>query len=384
MYEEHHFDSYDSGSHTTSCPPLSSSMNSSYSSASSWGDYPVLSTPPSTRRPSFDSVKIEEMSGNTPTPSRTPSRHGSANGFCNMSTMTQKLLNGYPDQDVMFGKPLQEPFMNCNLQQYSGPIYNNYMNNDGMSSFSSYGSQNSLPVSSSQSFGHHGLPTTTPPLDLGQYSPTSVLSSSPATDFVVPSQTTFVDQQFEMSSSPMRPLHFDSPSSEFATSPAGPLRYFMSPTSERDHSPSRTPSRSAGARQRCFQPLESSTVLHRIQNGDARAARKRVKREYILPNNLSVQKQAKRHCTWPGCQGRFQRQEHLKRHMKTHENEVKLPCQFCGKEFGRADNLKSHIKLHMDPTKKSSRTEYFPEARRVYEEMSRKSRKAGSDGSRTD
>ncbi|KIM96462.1 hypothetical protein OIDMADRAFT_87620, partial [Oidiodendron maius Zn] len=51
-------------------------------------------------------------------------------------------------------------------------------------------------------------------------------------------------------------------------------------------------------------------------------------------------------CEWPGCNGRFQRQEHLKRHEKTHMNAETYICRFCNRPFGRSDNLKSHTRLH--------------------------------------
>ncbi|PMD59446.1 uncharacterized protein K444DRAFT_510609, partial [Hyaloscypha bicolor E] len=51
-------------------------------------------------------------------------------------------------------------------------------------------------------------------------------------------------------------------------------------------------------------------------------------------------------CPFEGCTKRFVRQEHLKRHERTHTQEDSYPCQFCQRPFGRPDNLKSHIKLH--------------------------------------
>ncbi|KAH8599501.1 hypothetical protein B0O99DRAFT_466484, partial [Bisporella sp. PMI_857] len=51
-------------------------------------------------------------------------------------------------------------------------------------------------------------------------------------------------------------------------------------------------------------------------------------------------------CPWDGCNKRFQRQEHLKRHERTHSGTDYYPCPFCEKIFGRSDNKKSHVKLH--------------------------------------
>lgn len=369
-------DSYIS-SNLPTCPSNSDSVHSSFGSVSSW-DSSLLSTPPCTRRPSFDSVKRED-SFNTPTPSGTgtPERYGSANSFCAMSAMTQEMLSGLQDPSMMFGKSISDQnMMNFNFHGYAEPMYDSFDT-------------------------HHGI-TIEPSLDaVVMSSPTSGMTSSPVSvDFVVPSQTTFLDS-YDIHS-PMRPvrsLQFDSPTSDYVTeyssfgdSPGGgggSVKYFLSPYNNEQHhkSSSTTPSRPSALRQPMLEPLETSTVLHRIQGGQTQTAatmhsRKRAKREYILPNNISVQKQAKRPCPWEGCSGRFQRQEHLKRHMKTHTNSETHPCKFCMKIFGRSDNLKSHIKLHADPDKKSSRTQYFPEARRVYEEMSRKPRKGGeSEGS---
>lgn len=79
-------------------------------------------------------------------------------------------------------------------------------------------------------------------------------------------------------------------------------------------------------------------------------------------------------CQWPGCIAKFQRQEHLKRHEKTHGPGEPIPCDFCSKKFGRSDNLKSHIKLHFETKRKASRTKFFPEAEAVYNSMQSKSK----------
>jgi zinc finger protein BrlA len=244
-------------------------------------------------------------------------------------------------------------------------------------------------------FAHQDMAVQPPSLDMDLYSPASGLnSSSPASmDFVVPSQTTLMDS-FDMSSPmrPVKPFQFDSPTSDyglessFNESPASSIKYFMSPCSEGQKSSSATPSRHSNLRQPVFEPLESSLALQRVQEQTqvARHGRKqRVKRDYMLPNNITVQKQAKRPCLWQGCEKKFRRQEHLKRHMKTHEQTESYPCDFCNKSFGRTDNLKCHIKIHADPNKKSSRTIYYPEARRVYEEMSRKPRKGPTSQAKT-
>jgi zinc finger protein BrlA len=121
-----------------------------------------------------------------------------------------------------------------------------------------------------------------------------------------------------------------------------------------------------------FQSLQSSMAL-----GMGRLRRRGVKRDAgplsTVPSHIRVQREAEKKCEWDGCNKRFQRQEHLKRHEKTHTKADLFSCQFCGKNFGRSDNLKSHTKLHI---KQTPRTKFFPEAQRVYDEMNRKPRKA--------
>ncbi|KAI5965724.1 CAS5 [Candida pseudojiufengensis] len=48
----------------------------------------------------------------------------------------------------------------------------------------------------------------------------------------------------------------------------------------------------------------------------------------------------------PICDARFQRPEHVKRHLKSHSSEKPFQCNElnCGKRFNRKDNLKAHLK----------------------------------------
>ncbi|KAI9810746.1 MAG: hypothetical protein M1827_006084 [Pycnora praestabilis] len=53
----------------------------------------------------------------------------------------------------------------------------------------------------------------------------------------------------------------------------------------------------------------------------------------------------------PGCKRRFKRQEHLKRHEKTHRNDKPYVCPIpkCERAFNRQDNLKAHKTTHKKP-----------------------------------
>jgi uncharacterized Zn-finger protein len=56
-------------------------------------------------------------------------------------------------------------------------------------------------------------------------------------------------------------------------------------------------------------------------------------------------------CSRSECGKRFKRQEHLKRHEKTHTLERPFKCDVpdCSKAFGRSDNLKAHLRTHTKP-----------------------------------
>ncbi|ORX88155.1 hypothetical protein K493DRAFT_236985 [Basidiobolus meristosporus CBS 931.73] len=53
-------------------------------------------------------------------------------------------------------------------------------------------------------------------------------------------------------------------------------------------------------------------------------------------------------CQFPGCQMRFKRFEHLKRHFRVHTLERPYSCDVegCGKTFSRRDNLGQHMRTH--------------------------------------
>ena len=51
-------------------------------------------------------------------------------------------------------------------------------------------------------------------------------------------------------------------------------------------------------------------------------------------------------CDLLSCGRMFKRQEHLKRHVRTHTMEKPYECERCGKKFSRSDNLTQHQRTH--------------------------------------
>ncbi|KAL3480337.1 regulatory protein brlA [Aspergillus californicus] len=82
------------------------------------------------------------------------------------------------------------------------------------------------------------------------------------------------------------------------------------------------------------------------------------KQNLMLENLPPIIKQVQFKCKEPGCNGRFKRQEHLKRHMKSHSKDKPHVCWVpgCHRAFSRSDNLNAHYtKTH---SKRGGRNRY--------------------------
>lgn len=367
MFED--FQSFYASSSQSSCPS-SSDVSCSFDSASSFGSGSTGSwetPPPSLLRLSPNSIKLEDM------PSSTLTRSEQLDHSSCVSAMSPyDIVSDFSDHNLVFSA-------------------SNVQSDRAMVDF------NGFSVSRSESFGcfqsHDGLHLNTPALEMGLCSPVSGMEPSPRSiGFVVPSQTTFADSYDLNSPMPApRLLQYQSPTSDYGQeftmeSTNFPLEY------QDCKSTPDTPSRiSTTCRPRSVsQQRIFEDALQEVQSDSAevRQARRRAKRDesndLCLPNNIRIQEAATKLCLWEGCGRKFKRQEHLKRHERTHTKTDLIPCPIpgCGKGFNRSDNLKSHIKLHDNPDKSQKRTPYHPGAQAIWKGMTRKPKRKIEAGSK--
>ncbi|ESZ93461.1 hypothetical protein SBOR_6168 [Sclerotinia borealis F-4128] len=333
----------------------------------------------STHSTSYDeTVKMENLSFQNQHGFPYRSGNTNDNAFCAMSTMTQEM---FQESNMFFGVDDGKILNDANPTL----TYNTSFQGYSPAAFGSFDSQ--CPSSD------------IPSLMDDLYSPTSTSESLGAMDFVDPTQTTLINTFADFQSSPIgpiTPIKFGTPSSNFNTprsynnshaahstpgyltppnyqcfghDPISPIRYF-------GHDPI-TPIQQQ-QRRMCHDSPQSTSALQRIQAATPtkQTTRRKIKQE-SLP--IKVESRASLLCPYDGCPGKFVRQEHLKRHKKTHDIKAKkYKCPFCEekpKSFGRTDNLKAHFKLHTQKVKKGARTKYHPDALKAYEAMSKKSRK---------
>jgi len=372
--------------HSTGRSPSGyNSVQSSFSSST--GSYTSVeagtATPGSSSQSSSASLKPEDAYLSTSF--FNPDGFGTATGYCAMSALTQDMMNDFEATHI-------------------GP---NYSGNTKVLQDESMMDYNNFPAYTSplvDTFGTcNGYQSRMPSLEHGLSSPTSGDGSSPmSSNFVVPSQTFIEGYELQ---SPMRPgalhfdLHYDNAEADFAekfsleNSPPGKMSYLMLPGQELKPS-STSPTRPATSRQPKPEPIMSPVLLRgvesavesradtdkRVKSQAARLQKRRQKREErdvkdsILYNtSCRVESKPQRLCQWPKCSAKFKRQEHLKRHEKTHAGNEWFPCPFCPIEkhkiFNRTDNLKAHVLRHTEEGKKSSRTQFVAEAIPLYAEL---------------
>ncbi|KAJ5746960.1 uncharacterized protein N7511_008656 [Penicillium nucicola] len=106
-------------------------------------------------------------------------------------------------------------------------------------------------------------------------------------------------------------------------------------------------------------PVYRDGMMQRHRQPSRKSSKKQLLRSNLSLENLpSIIKQVQFKCKEPGCKGRFKRQEHLKRHMKSHSKEKPHVCWVpgCHRAFSRSDNLNAHYtKTH---SKRGGRNRY--------------------------
>ena len=106
-------------------------------------------------------------------------------------------------------------------------------------------------------------------------------------------------------------------------------------------------------------PVYRDGLMQRHRQPSRKPSKKQLLRSTLSLENLPpIIKQVQFKCKEPGCKGRFKRQEHLKRHMKSHSKEKPHVCWVpgCHRAFSRSDNLNAHYtKTH---SKRGGRNRY--------------------------
>lgn len=105
-------------------------------------------------------------------------------------------------------------------------------------------------------------------------------------------------------------------------------------------------------------PVYHNGLLRHRQPSRKSSKKQLVRSNLSLENLPPIIKQVQFKCKEPGCKGRFKRQEHLKRHMKSHSKEKPHVCWVpgCHRAFSRSDNLNAHYtKTH---SKRGGRNRY--------------------------
>ena len=194
----------------------------------------------------------------------------------------------------------------------------------------------------------------------------SAISVSPQT--IVPSQTfarpttpvsALADGFHTPVHTPIRTPVYTSVKSEASVSPHEPFPSYspyMSPSLESSppeyfHQVQRTWERRFTASVLDYGCKTPSPTSRAARKGPRHAGQSLMDRSpFIVSKGDKVHK-----CYYPGCDGAFKRQEHLKRHQKKHakdENPFKCIIRGCKKMtegFNRTDNLNAHFRTHLRP-----------------------------------
>lgn len=102
--------------------------------------------------------------------------------------------------------------------------------------------------------------------------------------------------------------------------------------------------------------------------------RKRIKRKTIR-ELVPVEPRAPERNSCPVCPSRgFKRDEHFKRHLRTHLEERKYVCELCPRMFNvnRMDNIITHVKHHAEPDSRGKKIKYFPRAVAILDKLRQK------------
>lgn len=184
-------------------------------------------------------------------------------------------------------------------------------------------------------------------------------AESMAPQTITPSQA--FPQAFPQAPVTPPPSYSDFPASlnTFKHTPTTPVRSCSLGTPSGTATPMSRVSGSAGDYQEDFPMSPYHDGLARPQRQPSRKISKKSSKQSLTLENLpSIIKQVQFKCKEPGCKGRFKRQEHLKRHMKSHSQEKPHICWVpgCHRAFSRSDNLNAHYtKTH---SKRGGRNRY--------------------------
>lgn len=182
----------------------------------------------------------------------------------------------------------------------------------------------------------------------------------PAAEAMAP-QTIAPHQAFPAPVTPP-PSYSDFPASlsSFKQTPTTPVRSCSLGTPSGTETPMSRMSGSAGDYQEDYplSPYRDGFSRGMQRQPSRKVSKKSSKQSLTLDNLPSIIKQVQFKCKEPGCKGRFKRQEHLKRHMKSHSQEKPHVCwvPVCHRAFSRSDNLNAHYtKTH---SKRGGRNRY--------------------------